>query len=108
MSDSGNAPTFVATASADVLARDGTYACLAGTKQVLLCRHQGQWYALAPLCTHAGVPLEGARMAHGKIYCPLHGAAFDLATGVPLSPPAFHKLETFPVRISDGQIEVAI
>jgi nitrite reductase/ring-hydroxylating ferredoxin subunit len=40
--------------------------------------------------------------------CPLHGAAFDLATGAPKSPPAFRALTTYPLRIVDRHIEIAI
>jgi len=99
---------FVSVASVDVLTSDGIHRCQVGSKRVLLCRHAGQWYAVDPLCTHAGAPLEGGRLARGKIVCPLHGAAFDLATGAATSPPAFRPLATYKLRIVDHKIEVAI
>jgi len=101
-------PDFVAVAPADVLTADGIHACHVGSKRLLLCRHAGKWYAIDPSCTHAGAPLDGGRLARGKIICPLHGAAFDLATGAALSPPAFRPLATYELRIVDRSIEVAI
>ena len=104
---SGEAPRFLPVAAADALTADGTLLCEAGALQVLLVRHGAEWYAIAPWCTHAGAPLAGGRIAGGRIHCPLHGAAFDLATGAPLTPPAFRKIATFPVRVVDGRSEIA-
>lgn len=39
--------------------------------------------------------------------CPLHGARFELATGKCLGA-AYRDLRVFPLRITDGMIEVAI
>jgi len=100
-------PDFIPVAHIDVLTSDEIHPCVVGSKRLLLCRHAAQWYAVASQCTHAGAPLEGGRISRGKIYCPLHGAAFDLATGAP-SPPAFRPLSTYRLRIVEGQIEVAI
>jgi len=101
------APQFSAVASVEVLTGDGIYPCSVGSRRVLVCRHAGQWYAISAVCTHAGASLESGRLARGRIHCPLHGAAFDLATGAALSPPASRGLATFPIRIIDGRIEVA-
>jgi 3-phenylpropionate/trans-cinnamate dioxygenase ferredoxin subunit len=43
-----------------------------------------------------------------QIICPRHGARFCLRTGKALTPPAYEDLPTFPVRILDGRIQVAI
>jgi nitrite reductase/ring-hydroxylating ferredoxin subunit len=88
------------------LAADGSVLCTAGSRQLLLCRSGNDWFAVAPQCSHAGAALYGGRIARGRIHCPWHGAAFDLASGAPLSPPATRPLETFPVRIREGRIEV--
>ena len=101
-------PDFVPVAQTNVLTSDGIHPCEVGSTRVLLCRHAGQWYAIGSQCSHAGAPLEGGRLARGKIYCPLHGAAFDLATGAAMSPPAFRPLAIYALQIVDGQIEVAI
>jgi len=108
MSSAEAARDFVAVAPTHVLTSDGIHACQVGSKRILLCRHAGQWYAVGPLCTHAGAPLDAARLSRGKIICPLHGAAFDLKTGAPTAPPAFRSLATYELRIVGSTIEVAI
>jgi len=99
---------FVPVAPTGVLESDGIHPCQVGTKRLLLCRHAGEWYAVDASCPHAGAPLDGGRLLRGRIVCPLHGAAFDLASGAPLSPPAFRALATYRLRIVDGMIEVSI
>ena len=39
--------------------------------------------------------------------CPLHGARFELASGRCMGG-AYKDLRTFPVRVVDGQVEVAV
>jgi nitrite reductase/ring-hydroxylating ferredoxin subunit len=99
---------FVSVAPEDILTSDGIHPAQVGSKRVLLCRHAGQWYAVDSRCPHAGAPLDAGRLWLGRIVCPLHGAAFDLATGAPKSPPAFRALTTYPLRIVDRHIEIAI
>ena len=40
--------------------------------------------------------------------CPRHGSAFDLATGRPMSLPAFEPVATYPVRIVGGVVKVEV
>jgi len=101
-------PEFVPIAPATILNEDGIHPCTVGSRALLLCRAAGRWHAVSPWCTHAGADLSGGHIVNGKIVCPLHGAAFELGSGAPAAPPASRKLHTFPVRIVDDTIEVAI
>jgi len=66
-------------------------------------------HAVENRCSHANSPLMTNKIYSGRqVACPIHGARFDLKTGAAKSPPAFTSLMTFPVRIVDGQIEVAL
>ena len=38
---------------------------------------------------------------------PFHGARSSLKPGMPFGPPAFEPIDTFPVRVVDGHIEVS-
>jgi 3-phenylpropionate/trans-cinnamate dioxygenase ferredoxin subunit len=76
--------------------------------EVLLCHTQDRVFAVENLCSHAEEKLHCGRMKSGWIACPIHGARFDLATGEPLNPPANQPIQTYPVRITDDTIEVAI
>lgn len=75
----------------------------AGT-EVLLCRTGSEVFAVDNLCSHAAEKLCNGKLKGGKIFCPLHGAAFDIRTGEALSRPASKALATYDVVIRDGDI----
>jgi 3-phenylpropionate/trans-cinnamate dioxygenase ferredoxin subunit len=68
----------------------------------------GELCALEDRCSHDDGPLcEGDwDPAEGIVVCPRHGANFDIRTGEPLTLPAFEPVETYPVRIESGTVEV--
>ncbi len=71
---------------------------------ILVCRSGGTLYAIRNECSHAFQCLAGGIIKNGWISCPSHGARFDLATGLPLNPPATDPVDTFPVYVINGQI----
>ena len=79
-----------------------------GGEPVLLCHDEGQIYAIENRCSHLEEPLACGKIKWGWIACPAHGARFDLATGEPLNLPATTPIRTWPVRVADGMIEVAL
>jgi 3-phenylpropionate/trans-cinnamate dioxygenase ferredoxin subunit len=68
----------------------------------------GNLYAIEDRCSHDDGPLaEGEWDAEScTVICPRHGSNFDLATGRPLSLPAYEPVDTFPVRVEDGIVKV--
>jgi 3-phenylpropionate/trans-cinnamate dioxygenase ferredoxin subunit len=70
----------------------------------------GTLYAIEDRCSHDDGPLcEGAwDEATCTVVCPRHGSSFELATGRPLSLPAYQPVETYPVTIVDGIIRVSV
>ena len=70
----------------------------------------GNLYALEDRCSHDDGPLcEGDwEDDRCRVICPRHGSAFDLATGRPLTLPAFEPVETYPVRVEDGIVKVDV
>jgi nitrite reductase/ring-hydroxylating ferredoxin subunit len=75
---------------------------------VLLCHTREGVYALQSVCTHAYARLDEGRLRGHRLICPLHGASFDVRTGAVLGAPATAPLRTYPVRVSDERIEVAV
>lgn len=73
---------------------------------IVIVRHEGKLYALENQCSHANVELSEGDVIGDTIECYLHGAAFDLATGEPLCPPATQPVQVFPVRIVGDDIQV--
>ncbi len=60
---------------------------------------EGQVYAVNDRCSHADVSLSEGEVMGCLLECWLHGSAFDLATGLPQSPPASQPIATYAVRI---------
>ena len=64
-------------------------------------------FAINDRCSHADVALSEGEVDDCAIECWLHGSAFDLRTGVPLSLPAIVPVPTYPVRIT-GEGDAAV
>lgn len=74
--------------------------------QVAVFNLDGRYYAVEDVCTHDGGILTGGPVEGDQIVCPRHGARFSIRTGEVLAPPAFEPIATFPVRVSDGEVQV--
>jgi 3-phenylpropionate/trans-cinnamate dioxygenase ferredoxin component len=70
----------------------------------------GTLYAIEDRCSHDDGPLAEGDWDHDActVICPRHGSQFDLATGRPLSLPAYVPVETFPVRVEDGVVKIEV
>jgi nitrite reductase/ring-hydroxylating ferredoxin subunit len=76
---------------------------------VVLVRAEGAWHALSDECTHTGCPLsEDGELVDGVLVCNCHGAEFALATGAVIEGPADAPLETYPVRVVEGRVEIEV
>lgn len=68
------------------------------------------FFAIADRCSHADVSLADGEVYECAIECWLHGSAFDLRTGVPLSLPAIEPVATYALRVvgdgADAVIEI--
>lgn len=78
-----------------------------GRTWIVLFNVGGQFYAVEDECTHEEFPLSEGVLTDYSIECAKHGACFDIRDGRVLAPPAFLPVKTFPVRVEDGQIQVA-
>jgi nitrite reductase/ring-hydroxylating ferredoxin subunit len=77
--------------------------------RVIVAHLPDGFYAIEDRCSHLDSPLNAGRLYRGgQIACPVHGARFDIRTGAAKSPPAFQPVATYPVRVVDGRIEIAI
>jgi 3-phenylpropionate/trans-cinnamate dioxygenase ferredoxin component len=80
-----------------------------GAVRLLIVRDGGgAWFAVAPECSHANLPLAGGRVRGSAILCPHHGARFDLRSGRALGPPAWTGIASWPAREADGRVEVLL
>ena len=74
--------------------------------EVLLCKCDGQIYAIEDVCTHDGAPLDQGELEGCRIVCPRHGANFDVRTGEALTLPAVMPVASFKVRIEGDDVFV--
>jgi 3-phenylpropionate/trans-cinnamate dioxygenase ferredoxin subunit len=97
---------FVDAGPAD-LAPGAVEARRAGGHDILLARAEdGQYHAVAAVCSHAGLPLSAGRVRGSSIVCPHHGARFCLKTGRALGAPAFAPIAAYPTRLAGARVEV--
>ena len=75
---------------------------------IVICRFRDEYFAIENRCSHAQSTFDDGRMRGYRIMCPLHGATFDIRDGSCTGAPATKPIRSFPLRIVDGRIEVAI
>jgi NADPH-dependent 2,4-dienoyl-CoA reductase/sulfur reductase-like enzyme/nitrite reductase/ring-hydroxylating ferredoxin subunit len=77
-----------------------------GETAVLIANVDGDYFAIAPECTHWHGPLDEGMICGHTVMCPWHHACFDLKNGKPLEPPALDALETYNVTMEGGDLIV--
>jgi 3-phenylpropionate/trans-cinnamate dioxygenase ferredoxin component len=75
---------------------------------VALCNVEGTYFATQDLCTHDGGPLGEGELIDHEIECPRHGGRFDVRSGEVTALPPMFPIKTFPVRVQDDEIQVAL
>ena len=73
---------------------------------IVLFNLDGEFYALEDVCTHDGSEIASGCIVGGSIECPRHGARFDIKTGEVTAPPAYEPIDTFPVQVTNGIVQV--
>ena len=77
-------------------------------KPIVIFNVNGEFYAIDQKCTHRHGPLDEGELDGHVVVCPWHGAQFDVRTGKALTLPAVKSLNTYPIRVQDGMIEIGI
>ena len=95
------------TAAQDIEEKNFSTFVVNGTS-VAICRFRNEYFAIENRCSHALSTFDDGRMRGYRITCPKHGATFDIRDGSATSLPAIKPIRSFPLRIVDGIIEVAI
>ena len=84
----------------------GGFHLLPDDVSLLLVNVDGEFYAIENLCSHDGGELSDGEVIGTEIICPRHDSRFCLKTGTVLSAPAFEDIDTYPVRIVGGRVQV--
>jgi nitrite reductase/ring-hydroxylating ferredoxin subunit len=112
---------FVTVARAAEVAPGQTRSIQTGGRLILLVNDGGTFYALQGLCGHQNLPPSRGRFWQGTIDCPWHHFQYDLKTGENLYPRRIYPLDalprlrqqvqplqTYPVRVVNGELQVGL
>ena len=66
----------------------------------------GDVFAIGDTCTHGDISLAEGFVEDDTIECWAHGSKFALATGKPLTLPAYEPVPVFAVEIIDGDVYI--
>lgn len=81
---------------------------ISGRIVAIVRAEDGSVHAIDDECTHGKVSLSEGEVEGCSIECWLHGSRFDLATGRPTGLPATVPVAVHTVRITDGDVYVAL
>jgi nitrite reductase/ring-hydroxylating ferredoxin subunit len=82
---------------------------MVGGREIAVARlESGDWVAFDNSCTHEDCPLAEGDLEGNRIVCHCHSSAFDVRTGEVLEGPAEEPLAVYPVRIANGELQVAV
>lgn len=99
---------YFVVASTEELAEDGQMHIELNGEEILLCKHEGSYFAVSYYCSHDEFTLEGGQMSDNCITCPYHGAMFNLEDGSVQAPPAFEDIKVYPVKLENNTIAIAV
>jgi 3-phenylpropionate/trans-cinnamate dioxygenase ferredoxin subunit len=105
---SGMSLTFTAVAPFGEIPKGGNKAYKVSGHDILICLAGDEVYAVANLCSHQQAALEGGTMRGCFLFCPLHGVRYDLRDGTTKAKLAKGPIATYPTRVENGIIEVAL
>jgi nitrite reductase/ring-hydroxylating ferredoxin subunit len=77
-------------------------------KHLIVYKTSAGYFAGARRCTHQAADLMRGYFDGNVIECPVHQGRFDVRNGAALSAPASTPLQTYPVKVVDGEVFVEI
>jgi 3-phenylpropionate/trans-cinnamate dioxygenase ferredoxin subunit len=75
---------------------------------IVMLNIAGRLYAIGDVCSHDDGPVGEGEIDGCEIICPRHGARFDIRSGAATRLPAVVGIPTYPVRISEDDIEIGV
>lgn len=92
---------------ADEIPENGRKIVHVGAISIGIFHHNGQWFAHRNSCLHRGGPVCTGTLDGDILTCPWHGFQYSVVSGQLLVDPAA-KLETFEVKIIDGDVHLLV
>jgi len=76
-------------------------------KRIALFNLDGQFHAIDDACPHRGGSLGAGWCENGEVFCPLHGWAFEIASGACKTRPD-RPVKSYPTRVENGRVWIAL
>lgn len=77
-------------------------------KEIAIFFVEEEYFATSNVCTHEVARLSEGYVDGTTIECPLHQGVFCLRSGKALEAPAEQPLDTYPVKVQDGEIFISV
>ncbi len=101
-------PLWIPVEYVNDLKENTTYKYAEDGENILICKTEGNVYAVKNACGNTSLPLDGAVLEKGYLICPWHGCVYRLSDGVMENNP-MHKLKKYPVTIDEeGEIKIGL
>ncbi len=100
--------TFYEIAGVDDLPNGERLFLEIGDASIVVFNIAGGYFAIGDVCTHDDGPVGDGEVDGFQVICPRHGARFDVRTGQAVGLPAVIDIPAYPVRVTDGKIEIGI
>lgn len=100
--------TWTDVAASDDVPPDDVIAVTVAGRDIALYRVEGDVFATDNTCTHGLARLcDGFLIGH-DIECPMHQGRFDVRTGQPTCAPVTEPVRSYPVKIENGRVLLAL
>lgn len=99
---------WVEAGSVDAIPAEEVIGVDVGGREIALYRVEGQVYATDNICTHGHARLCDGFLEGHEIECPLHQGKFDIRDGRAMCAPLTVDVRTYPIRIEEGRVFVAL
>ncbi len=101
-------PLWIPVGSINQLKENSAYKYVGEGENILICKTEGNVYAVKNCCGSTALPLDGAAIENGLLICPWHGCSYRLSDGLMETNPLL-QLNKYPVTISeDGEIRIGL
>lgn len=98
---------FVKVAEVESVTPDDGIIVKVKGREIAVFRLEDGFFAVDNVCPHLGGPIGEGIVRRDLVTCPWHDWSFSIKTGICTINPAA-QLETFPVKVEDGQILIEI
>ncbi|MDD5590996.1 MAG: Rieske (2Fe-2S) protein [Dehalococcoidales bacterium] len=75
-------------------------------KEILVTNYEGNYFAIDAKCTHMGGKLINGKLEGKIVTCPVHGARFDVTTGVSVSGPKLGPIKLKAKNLAIYEVKV--